>query len=96
MTFETTDSVTLKIWDLSAIDHTLDTVVQDLSARANAPKHRDLQRPQHLYRQPEPQRPDLRGRYALSTTRHGRTTAGCFPPSSFHISPATRLRGPRP
>ena len=39
MTFETTDSVTLKIWDRSAIDHTLDTVVQDLSARANAPKH---------------------------------------------------------
>lgn len=39
MTFETTDSVTLKIWDRSAIDHTLDTVVQDLSTRANAPKH---------------------------------------------------------
>jgi hypothetical protein len=35
MTFETTDSVTLKIWDRSAIDHTLETLVHDLSTRAN-------------------------------------------------------------
>ena len=34
MTFETDHSVTLKIWDRSAIDHTLETVVQDLAARA--------------------------------------------------------------
>ncbi|MBT2556054.1 MULTISPECIES: hypothetical protein [unclassified Arthrobacter] len=39
MTFETTDSVTLKIWDRSAIDHTLEAAVHDLSTRANAPKH---------------------------------------------------------
>ena len=39
MTFETTDSVTLKIWDRSALDHTLEKAVHDLSARANAPKH---------------------------------------------------------
>jgi hypothetical protein len=39
MTFETTDSVTLKIWDRSAMDHTLEKAVHDLSARTNAPKH---------------------------------------------------------
>jgi hypothetical protein len=38
MTFETTDSVTLKIWDRTAIDHTLDSVVRDLSPRAAAAK----------------------------------------------------------
>ena len=35
MTFETDHSVTLKIWDRSAIDHTLESVVQDVSTRAN-------------------------------------------------------------
>jgi hypothetical protein len=39
MTFETTDSVTLKIWDRSAMDHTLEAAVHDLSTRTNAPKH---------------------------------------------------------
>lgn len=39
MTFESTDSVTLKIWDRSAMDHTLDAAVHDLSTRTNAPKH---------------------------------------------------------
>jgi hypothetical protein len=39
MTFETTDSVTLKIWDRSALDHTLEAAVHDLSIRTNAPKH---------------------------------------------------------
>ncbi|HEY9357027.1 MAG TPA: hypothetical protein VIQ52_12080 [Arthrobacter sp.] len=38
MTFETDHSVTLKIWDRSAIDHTLETVVQDLAARAKTAK----------------------------------------------------------
>jgi hypothetical protein len=38
MTFDTTDSVTLKIWDRSAIDHTLESIVQDLSPRAAAAK----------------------------------------------------------
>lgn len=38
MTFDTTDSVTLKIWDRSAIDHTLESVVKDLSPRATAAK----------------------------------------------------------
>lgn len=38
MTFETTESVTLKIWDRSAIDHTIDSVIQDLSPRATAAK----------------------------------------------------------
>lgn len=40
MTFETDHSVTLKIWDRSAVDHTLEAVVQDLSARANTPRSR--------------------------------------------------------
>jgi hypothetical protein len=35
MTFDTNDSVTLKIWDRSALHHTLDTAVSDLSARNN-------------------------------------------------------------
>ncbi|WP_461187865.1 hypothetical protein [Arthrobacter sp. Z4-13] len=35
MTFDTNDSVTLKIWDRSALHHTLDTAVSDLSARHN-------------------------------------------------------------
>lgn len=39
MTFESTESVTLKIWDRSAMDYTLDAAVHDLSTRANAPKH---------------------------------------------------------
>jgi hypothetical protein len=38
MTFETTDSVMLKIWDRSAIDHTIDAAVQDLTPRAAAAK----------------------------------------------------------
>ena len=38
MTFETTDSVTLKIWDRAAIDRTIETVVRDLSAQARAAK----------------------------------------------------------
>ncbi|MEV7134188.1 hypothetical protein AB0N24_14980 [Arthrobacter sp. NPDC093128] len=36
MTFETNHSVTLKIWDRSAIDHTLDALVHDISTKANA------------------------------------------------------------
>jgi hypothetical protein len=40
MTFETTDSITLKIWDRSAIDHTLDAAAQDLSVKANTTKCR--------------------------------------------------------
>lgn len=35
MTFDTKDSVTLKIWDRSALHHTLETAVSDLSARHN-------------------------------------------------------------
>ena len=35
MTFDANDSVTLKIWDRSALHHTLDTAVSDLSARHN-------------------------------------------------------------
>ncbi|WP_461172591.1 hypothetical protein M1D93_16665 [Arthrobacter sp. Z1-9] len=35
MTFDANDSVTLKIWDRSALHHTLDTAVSDLSARYN-------------------------------------------------------------
>ncbi|MGF9648249.1 hypothetical protein AAIH32_09765 [Pseudarthrobacter oxydans] len=35
MTFDANDSVTLKIWDRSALHHTLDTAVNDLSARHN-------------------------------------------------------------
>ncbi|ASN21578.1 hypothetical protein CGK93_19305 [Arthrobacter sp. YN] len=31
-----TDSITLKIWDKSAIDHTIDAAVQSLSHRAAA------------------------------------------------------------
>ncbi|WP_426226645.1 hypothetical protein [Pseudarthrobacter sp. DSP2-3-2b1] len=38
MTFENTNSVTLKIWDRSAIDHTLEGIVNDLSVRSNTPK----------------------------------------------------------
>lgn len=33
MTFETAESVTLKIWDRNAVHHTLDSVVNELSAR---------------------------------------------------------------
>lgn len=40
MTFETTDSITLKIWDRSSIDHTLESVVHDLSVKANTSKNR--------------------------------------------------------
>jgi spore coat protein U-like protein len=35
MTFETADSVTLKIWDRSTVHHTLDALVHDLSVRHN-------------------------------------------------------------
>jgi hypothetical protein len=35
MTFDANDSLTLKIWDRSALHHTLDTAVSDLSARHN-------------------------------------------------------------
>jgi hypothetical protein len=35
MTFDATESVTLKIWDRSALHHTLDAAVSDLSARHN-------------------------------------------------------------
>ncbi len=35
MTFDTNDSVTLKIWDRSVLHHTLETAVSDLSARHN-------------------------------------------------------------
>jgi hypothetical protein len=34
MTFETIDSITLKIWDRSTMDRTLDTAVQQLSTKA--------------------------------------------------------------
>ena len=40
MTFESSHSVSLKIWDRSAIDHTLDAAAQDLSVRANTTKCR--------------------------------------------------------
>lgn len=40
MTFETTDSITLKIWDRSSIDRTLESVVHDLSVKANTAKSR--------------------------------------------------------
>ena len=33
MTFETAESVTLKIWDRNAVHHTLDSIVNELSAR---------------------------------------------------------------
>ena len=35
MTFDATDSVTLKIWDRSALHHTLDSAASELSARHN-------------------------------------------------------------
>jgi spore coat protein U-like protein len=38
MTFETADSVTLKIWDRSTVHHTLDALVHDLSVRHNTSK----------------------------------------------------------
>ncbi len=38
MTFNTADSVTLKIWDRATVHHTLDALVQDLAARHNASK----------------------------------------------------------
>ncbi|MGO4383147.1 hypothetical protein [Specibacter sp. RAF43] len=38
-TFESTDSVSLKIWDRSALERTLDAAVHDLATRTNAPKH---------------------------------------------------------
>ncbi len=38
MTFDTADSVTLKIWDRATMHHTLDALVHDLSVRHNAPK----------------------------------------------------------
>ena len=39
MTFETAESVTLKIWDRSSINNTLDALVDDLSTRHNTAKH---------------------------------------------------------
>lgn len=38
MTFNTADSVTLKIWDRATVHHTLDALVQDLAARHNTSK----------------------------------------------------------
>ncbi|WP_258803450.1 hypothetical protein [Pseudarthrobacter sp. NS4] len=38
MTFETADSVTLKIWDRSTVHHTLDAMVEDLCTRHNTTK----------------------------------------------------------
>jgi hypothetical protein len=38
MTFETAESMTIKIWDRSAVNHTLETLVHDFSSRANAHK----------------------------------------------------------
>jgi hypothetical protein len=38
MTFETADSVTLKLWDRSTRDHMLEALVNDLSARHNTSK----------------------------------------------------------
>lgn len=40
MTFATPDSITLKIWDRSAIEHTLESVVHDLSVKAKTTKCR--------------------------------------------------------
>ena len=40
MTFESSHSVSLKIWDRSSIDHTLDAAAQDLSVKANTTKCR--------------------------------------------------------
>ena len=40
MTFDSSHSVTLKIWDRTAVDHTLDAAAQDLSAKANTTKCR--------------------------------------------------------
>ncbi|MDQ5860911.1 MAG: hypothetical protein M3536_01445 [Actinomycetota bacterium] len=40
MTFENTDSITLKIWDRSAVEHTLESIVHDLSVKANTTKCR--------------------------------------------------------
>ncbi|MBT8160735.1 MULTISPECIES: hypothetical protein [Arthrobacter] len=38
MTFETADSVTLKIWDRANAHHTLDALVHDFSLRHNTSK----------------------------------------------------------
>ncbi|MEZ2391662.1 hypothetical protein AB6813_19350 [bacterium RCC_150] len=38
MTFESAESVTLKIWDRSAVHHTLDALVHDFSERHNTSK----------------------------------------------------------
>lgn len=38
MTFNTAESVTLKIWDRSTMNHTLDSIVHDLSVKANTHK----------------------------------------------------------
>ena len=38
MTFDTAESMTIKIWDRSAVNHTLETRVHDFSSRANAQK----------------------------------------------------------
>ena len=39
MTFDN-HSITLKIWDRSAIEHTLESIVHDLSVKANTTKCR--------------------------------------------------------
>ncbi|KSU76629.1 hypothetical protein AB0N71_12720 [Pseudarthrobacter enclensis] len=36
MTFETAESVTLKIWDRASTHHTLDAMIDELSSRHNA------------------------------------------------------------
>lgn len=40
MTFNTADSVTLKIWDRATVHRTLDTLVHDLAARHNTSTNR--------------------------------------------------------
>jgi hypothetical protein len=39
MTFDNAESMTIKIWDRSAVDHTLESLVHDFSSRANAHKN---------------------------------------------------------
>lgn len=36
MSFETTDCITLKIWDRATMDRTLDTAIEQLSTRAKS------------------------------------------------------------
>ena len=53
MTFETTDYVTLKIWDRSSMYHTLESAFHDLSTLTNAPKHSIAVTCSGRYRPPE-------------------------------------------